>query len=70
MPNSSLMKNNELGSGANNQFILATSTAVVIVVCFTIWIFFRVTVNKSGVLTAGIKMITPLEMYEGDEHGL
>jgi hypothetical protein len=33
-------------------------------------IFFRVTVNKSGVLTAGIKMLTPLEMYEGDEHGL
>jgi hypothetical protein len=34
-----VLKNNELGSGLDNQFILATSTAVVIVVCFIIWNF-------------------------------
>jgi hypothetical protein len=35
-----LFRDNELGSGVNKQFNLATSTAVVIVVCFTIWNFF------------------------------
>jgi hypothetical protein len=36
----------------NNQFTLATSPAVVIVVSFTIWIIVEVTVNKSGALAA------------------
>ncbi len=72
-------------SGLNSQFTLATSPAVVIVLCFAI----RTVMELSAIIPAGNRLekcrnidgmsmsrrqsyalSRPLEIYEGDEHGL